>query len=128
MRRQIRGLSFLGFIAFLAVAGVIAYFGMRLGPVYSEYYSVVSSMEGLANEADVASMSAGEIKDRLRKRFQISYVDSVTNDDVKVRKNNGKVEINVAYQVERPFIYNIIFLVDFDKTVTVSQSGGGPTE
>ena len=128
MRRQVRGVSFMGFIAFLVVAGVIAYFGMRLGPAYSEYYSVVSSMEGLAKEADVGSMTAGEIKDRLRKRFQISYVDSVTMDDVKVRKNNGQVEINVAYLVERPFIYNITFVLSFDKTVTVSRSGGGPSE
>ena len=51
MKRTQRGITLLGFIIVLAVVGFFAYVGMKLFPMYSEYYSVKSALKGLANES-----------------------------------------------------------------------------
>ena len=58
MKRKQSGLSLVGFLVVLAVVGFAAYVGMKLFPMYQEYYSVTSAMKGLANEPGVADMAA----------------------------------------------------------------------
>ena len=40
MKRKQSGLTFIGFVIVLAVAGLFIYVGMKLVPMYTEYYSV----------------------------------------------------------------------------------------
>jgi hypothetical protein len=54
--------------------------------------------------------------DRLFRRFDISYVDSVKPQNVKVTRQNG-YQLNVAYEVRRNLMYNLDFVAVFDKTV-----------
>lgn len=42
-----RGITLLGFLMILMIVGFFAFLVMRLFPVYSEYYSVVSAMKGV---------------------------------------------------------------------------------
>ena len=61
MKRKQSGLSLVGFLVVLAVVGFAAYVGMKLFPMYQEYYSVQSAMKGLANEPGVADMDPAKV-------------------------------------------------------------------
>jgi Tfp pilus assembly major pilin PilA len=54
MNKQ-RGITLLGFIMVLAVAGFFLFLGMRLVPVYVEYYSVVTDLKAICKEPGVAT-------------------------------------------------------------------------
>ena len=48
-RHAQQGMTLIGFLIVLAVAGFGAYVGMKLFPMYQEFYSVKSSLKGLSN-------------------------------------------------------------------------------
>ncbi|MBS7458613.1 DUF4845 domain-containing protein [Coralloluteibacterium stylophorae] len=123
MSRKERGLTLLGFLIVLVVVGFFAYVGMRLFPVYSEYYSVVSAMKGVANEPGAASMDPARIRDLLARRFDISYVDSVKPQNIKIVRSGNGYSLNIKYEVRRPLIYNLDFIASFDKTVDLVRGG-----
>ena len=119
-RMKQQGLTLLGFLMVLGVVGVFAFVGLKLFPVYSEYYSVVSDMKGVQSEPGVAQMSPVEVRDKLFRRFYISYVTSVKAQNVKITRNNG-YNLNVNYEVRKPLIYNLDFVAKFDKTVELTR-------
>ena len=123
MHKKQRGLTLIGFVMVLALLGFFAYVGMKLFPVYGEYYSVVQAMKGVQSEAGVAQMSPAKIEDLLFRRFYISYVESVKPENVRVLRKDGLV-LHVKYEVRRPLIYNLDFVASFDKSVDLTRQGG----
>ena len=123
MHSRQRGLTLIGFVIVLALLGFFAYVGMKLFPVYGEYYSVVQAMKGVQSEAGVAQMSPAKIEDLLFRRFYISYVESVQPENVRVLRKDG-LTLHVKYEVRRPLIYNLDFVASFDKSVDLTRQGG----
>jgi len=115
-----KGMTLIGFVFVLAIAGFFAFLIMRLFPVYSEYYSVASDMEGLAEEPGVGAMPPEKIRDLLNRRFYISYVESVKPQHIKITRKNG-YNLTVTYEVRRPLLYNLDFVAMFDKTVLLGK-------
>lgn len=118
-----RGITLLGFLMVLAVIGAIAFVFMKLFPVYSEYYSVVSDMKGVQSEPGIANAAPAMVRDKLFRRFYISYVESVKPENVKITRDNG-YNLRVTYEVRRPLAYNLDFVAKFDKTVDLTRAGG----
>ena len=73
MKRKQSGLTLIGFVIVLAVAGLFIYVGMKLVPMYTEYYSVKKALTSLANEDGIANRSAPNIKELFFKRLYMSY-------------------------------------------------------
>lgn len=121
-RHTQRGLSLLGFLLVLALVAVIALIGMRLFPIYSEYYSVVGAMENLKNQPGIEQKSPPEIKELFFRRLYVNYVESVEQKNVLVRRGNRGMEIRVKYEVRRPMVGNLDIVASFDKTVQLSGS------
>ncbi len=117
------GLTLIGFVVVLGVVGFFAFLGMKLFPVYTEYYSVVQAMKAVQAEPGVANMSPQKIRESLDRRFNISYVDSVKPENIKVTRQNG-YNLNIKYEVRRPLVYNLDFVAAFDKTVDLTRQGG----
>lgn len=123
MKRYHSGMTLIGFVFVLIIAGFFAFLIMRLFPAYSEYYGVVSAMKGLQAEPGVANMSPAKIRDLLNRRFYISYVKSVKPENVKIDRNNG-YNLTVKYEVREPLVYNLDFVAKFEKTVSLTRQGG----
>ncbi len=115
-----RGITLLGFVMLLAVVGFFAFLVMRLFPVYAEYYSVKSDMEGLRDEPNSAQMTPAQVRDRLGRRFQISYVESVRPEHITFDRNQG-YNVNIKYEVRRPLMSNVDFVAKFEHTVNLAK-------
>jgi hypothetical protein len=122
MRRQ-HGITLIGFAIVLVIVGFFAYAAMKLVPVYSEYFSVVKSMKSLQSDAGIQNMGIEEIRRKLEPIFDVQYVDEndVPLSSVTLITANGQHSLNVAYSVQKPFIYNIDLLVHFNYTVDLSN-------
>ena len=121
-RSKQQGLTLMGFVMVLMVVGFFAFVAIKLFPVYSEYYSVVTDMKGVASEPGVAQMTPAEVRDKLFRRFYISYVTSVKPENIKITRNNG-YNLQIKYEVRQPLIYNLDFVAKFDKTVELTRGG-----
>ena len=121
-----RGITLIGFIIVLVVAGFFAYMGMVLGPAYSEYYGVVKAMNTVAADATPSTTEMEPIRRALDRQFNVGYVDSVTGRDAKLirDKTTGNM-LSMVYEVRKPFIYNIDFVVKFAHTVPLGSKTAG---
>ena len=124
MRRDQRGMTLLSLLTVLAVVGSFAYIGMRVLPMYQEYYAVRTAMKGLASEPDSAGMNASKLEELFFRRLDINYADSVSKDHVKFERLRNGWRLNVNYEVRRPFIGNLDFVGKFSSSqdLTLGES------
>ncbi len=110
------GLTLISFIIVLGVVLFIAYIGMKIGPKYMEYYSVVSALNDMSKEPGNANKTAVVLRGNLKSRLYVSYAPSVTDRHIKITRSNG-VRMRVAYEVREPIIGNLDVIMTFDKSV-----------
>jgi hypothetical protein len=119
MKRQ-SGISMIGFIIILIIAAFFAYTAMKLVPAYMDYFSVSKALNTVATQAQSGDMSAEELVRKLDTQELSQYFDDSDIRDGNVQIVNdpklGKV-IRLSYDKKIPWLYNISFLVKFEKSV-----------
>ncbi len=111
--KQQQGMTAIGFIL---IIGMIAFFtaiGVKLVPMYIEYYSVTSILKTVQGEPETAGRSASEIEDTILKRLSINEIHRVTKDDITITKEGKKVIIEISYEARVPLFGNIDIVGDF---------------
>jgi hypothetical protein len=126
MQRNVRGITLIGFLVMLCVAGFFAYIAMRLVPVYVEYFGVVKAMEMVKSEPGSAQRSVEEIRRDLSLKFDTQYVDDsdVPPQSIQLKREGGGATLRIAYEKRVPFMYNIDLVASFDKSVALKNTGG----
>ncbi len=84
--------------------------------IYLNYYSVVRAMDGVAEIPGLSRKTPMRIRDALYDRLYISYMDDLTDKNVKITRSNG-VNIRVVYNVREPILGNLDIIVSFDRSV-----------
>ena len=119
--RKQKGLSIIGFLFMLGLLLFTTYIGMRIGPIYLEYFSVVSAMDGVAEERGSARFVPQDIRRKVLDRLYISYTaDNVAEENIKIIRRNG-VQLRVTYEVRKPVIGNLDVVASFDRMVRLSN-------
>jgi len=113
------GLTLIGFVLMLAVLIFVAYLGMRIIPIYVNYYSVVRAMEGMQETPGLSRRTPRDIRNALYDRLYVSYMDDLTDKNVKITRSNG-VNVRVVYAIREPIIGNLDVIVSFDRSVKLN--------
>jgi len=119
MRHSQQGMTFIGLACILALVGVIGYAGLRLIPVYLNYMKIARTMESVASEVKGENPDPGEIRNLISRHFNIEDPTGVTDKDIEITKDDGGVQMHVAYDDSAPYLGNISLTAHFEKTVTV---------
>lgn len=127
MRNRQQGLSIIGFLILLAVVGFFAYAAMLLIPAYTEYFGVVKAMKGLAEDPTVANMPIEQIRRKLDFDMTVQYVGdkTVPPNGVKLNTQGGARILQVAYDKEIPFLYNVSLLLHFQHAENLAGPNTG---
>jgi Tfp pilus assembly protein PilE len=120
MRDQ-RGITLMGFLIVLAIAGFFMLMIAKLFPAYSEFNSVKKGMDAMSVEPGAANFTVQKAWQSMDKKFYISYVATPTQACLKIDRKNGNTA-TCAYEYRTPFVYNIDFVMKFSHTV---KMGGG---
>ena len=123
MRRKQSGITLLGFVIVLAVVGLFAYVGMKLFPMYSEFYSVKSALKGLSNEPGIGNTDPRKIQDLFFRRLYISYAENVKPENVKIKRVDNGWQMDVIYEVRKPVIANLDVVGKFNATQMLTRAG-----
>ena len=89
MRKRQAGMTTLGLIILVAFIALFAFAGLRLTPIYLNYFKVVGVVEGVREEFDGTNASRSAIRSSISRRFDIESVGIITAKDVKVLKVDG---------------------------------------
>lgn len=123
MKRMQSGMTLIGFILVLAVVGVFIYMGMKLIPMYSEYFAVKQALKELSKEAGITQQDPAKIKDLFFRRLYISYAENVKSENVKIARKDAGYVMTVDYEVRRPLIANIDVVGHFQATQDLRRDG-----
>lgn len=114
MRSRQSGITLIGFIIIVLVLGFFAYTAMKLVPAYIEYFGVVKAVKQMATQTEGKSLD--QVRRELMTKMDFQYVDDsdVTPSDIAFQKDDsGNTVLNVSYQRQIHWLYNIDFLLHF---------------
>lgn len=125
-KRQ-QGLSLIGFLIVLAIVGFFAYSAMLLIPAYTEYFGVVKAMKAVADDAGAANMPIEQIRGKLDFNLNLQYVGDKTVPPAAIKLNTqgGARILQVAYDKQIPFLYNVSLLVHFEHAENLGGANTG---
>lgn len=114
----------LTFISMVFVLGLIAFFALlilKIGPIYIDHRKVQDALLSLENTPELEMQSEYQIKESLRKRFDMNYVNDVTPNDVKIIKSGNYMKIAIEYEVIKKIAGNLSVLVEFSDFIEAGQ-------
>ncbi|GAB2502209.1 DUF4845 domain-containing protein [Pseudoxanthomonas sangjuensis] len=125
MKRKQSGITFIGFLIVLAVVGFAAFIGMKLFPMYQEFYAVKTAAKGLATEPGVGDMDPAKIQDLFFRRLYINYSENVKPQNVKIERIDNGWNMKVNYEVRKSLVGNLDVVGKFDISQDLTRRGGG---
>ncbi|QNK01578.1 DUF4845 domain-containing protein [Dyella telluris] len=125
MKSKQTGITLIGFLVVLVVVSFFGYMAMKLVPAYTEFAGVSKAMTQLASED--STRSPQQVRVDLMKKLDFQYVsdDTITPQDINLKRSGNSTELNISYDKRIPFLYNIDFLVHFEKSVTLQGNVDG---
>jgi hypothetical protein len=119
MRNHQHGMTFIGLLCILALAGVVVYAGIRLAPLYLNYMKIARTMESVASEVKGENPDPEAIRNLIDRHFNIEDPTGVTVKDFQITRDESGVQMHVAYDDSVPYVANVSLSVHFEKTVKV---------
>src|SRR5688572_13316344 len=107
MKHNQSGMPLIGVVITLAVVGVFIYAGLKLIPMYTEFYALKPALAAMANEDGIPSKSAADVRRSLEKRLNLSYVGGIKRDNIKIERKGAGWLVTVEYENRRDMIANL---------------------
>ena len=107
-----RGIGFIMLIFIFAVCGVVVLLGLKLFPVYSQYFNVRGVISAMATSEEVRSGTVAEIRKSFDRRATIAYVEVISGDDLEITKEAGETVVTAAWQQKVPLFTGYTLLID----------------
>ncbi len=97
MKSKQAGITLIGFLMLLGIAGFFAYMAMKLVPSYTEYAGVVKAMNQISSEG-VEGKSLDQIRRELMFKMNFQYVDDATihPSDITMEQGASGNELHVS--------------------------------
>lgn len=111
MRSRQTGVSLGGLMVGSVIVIVIALVGMKMFPVYLNFFSAKKAIIAVGQERAGASVS--DIRKAFDNRAAIDDIRHITGADLEITKEGGEVLISFAYRSETPMFSNIGIYIDF---------------
>ena len=126
MKSKQSGITLIGFLFVLAIAGFFGFMAMKLVPAYTEFMGVNKAMNQIATEG-MEGKTLDDVRRGLMLKLDFQYVSSntITPKDITIKRQGNAAQLNVSYDKRVPFMYNIDFLLHFEKSVALQGSVDG---
>ena len=120
------GISFVFMLILIGLFGYAIYIGIKLAPVYMEFYSIKASVDGLAAEMKTRNINKKQALDLLDRRLSTNYVsvselkparvacEAGKKDVFHFKRTKKETEIGIHYEKRVPMIANVTAALEFD--------------
>lgn len=107
MNRKQSGMTMLGFLITLAVVMFFLYVGMKIGPMYSEYYAVKKALASMAKEPGLADATKDKVRELFMRRLDMSYALNVKPEALKIESSDAGYMLTVDYELRKDLMANL---------------------
>ena len=99
-----QGMSTMGFAALMIIVVFVVAIGLKLLPVYIEYFNVKSVLNSLKDDKDLPTDT---VKGTMLKKFMINDVTSVGRNNINIEKKARSRVVTIDYEVRKNLLANI---------------------
>lgn len=124
MRRRQQGISYIGVMILIAIAGVILKVTTVVAPPYLEYMTIDKAIKAMLRDPQADNMSVADAKSGLSTRFEVNNVTDQKPEDFVYTKDGNKLVIDLDYEVRRHLGANIDVVIHFKNTYTSELKPG----
>lgn len=122
MKSRQKGMSLIGFFFILAIVGFFGFMVMKLFPPYYHYFGVERALNEMKTE-DLSGKSQQQIRAEFMYKLSFQYADQeIHPSDIHFVQSNGATTFRVDYEKRVHFLYNIDFLLHFQKSIALTGS------
>ncbi len=127
MQSRQRGMTLVGFLFVLVIAGFFAYMAMKLAPAYFEFMGVKKMVVEVAAKPGEREKPLSTIRSDMSFKGDFQYVDNSTIRQARIRIDTGQgaPRLVIRYHKTIPFLYNIDFLLHFQTSAPFNGSSSG---
>ncbi len=125
MKRMQHGITMLGFLMVLCLGIFFAYCGMKIGPMYMEYYSVQQALRGLSEDTSLTTAPKDEIRKMFARRLNMSYALNVKPDTLKFQTADGGLNMVVDYERRESLMANLDVVGKFHAEHLLKRGAAG---
>jgi hypothetical protein len=108
-----RGITLTGFLVFAGLAVGALLLAFKIGPAYSEFYTIQKILCTVASESAMQTASRGEINTAFNNRATIENIKVISYNDLEVSKEGGRLVLSANYSVRVPLFYNLSACMEF---------------
>lgn len=113
-RRQQLGMSLLGMLIIVIMAGFFVMSAIRMAPAYFEYLSVRDIISRTAVDPESADENIGDIRRKFQAIFHTNQITWLKAQEVDIFRKDGKTYIDARYEVRLPMFWRIDAVLKFD--------------
>lgn len=123
MKKRQSGLTMISWVIIIALVGIQAVMALRIIPVYMNYGTVKSIMDGLRDDDDVTGKTAGEVKSLIQRRLQSNNLyDLIDNKQAfQFQQLSDGLQVNLYYEDRGPIYGNLEFIATFEHQVIIPK-------
>jgi len=116
VRNKEKGITMWGMLMIALIVAFFALLVIKLVPTYLMDLKVKSALEGVSKQSQQSNMTNYEIREALRKRFEVDQIQNEMDAkrDVEFVKRGRSRYIRIKYEVLTPMVGNLSILVQFD--------------
>ncbi|MFI3178549.1 MAG: DUF4845 domain-containing protein [Methylococcaceae bacterium] len=116
-----QGLTFISLVFILGLIALFVLLGLKIGPIYLNHSKVVSTLSELKRTPDIEYQSESEIRNSLSKRFNINYVNDVTQENITITRHENYLKIVIEYEVVKNIAGNLSVLITFNDVMEANK-------
>ena len=121
IRHRQQGLSFVGWMALVAIFGLLILSFFKVFPIYNEYFTIQSVLDGVKVDQDIDPKSKRAIWGGLKKRLSINEIHSIKRENVEIVRKNGQTTVTITYEARRPYIANLFIGGNFSESIVIDR-------
>lgn len=116
-----KGLSFVGWMALVAIFGFLILSFFKVFPIYNENLTIQSVLEGLEQDQKIDVTSKRAIWDTLYKRLAVNEIYSIKPEHVTIVRKNSQTTVTITYETRRPYIANLFIGGNFTESAVIDR-------
>lgn len=125
MNRKHSGMTMIGFLITLAVIILFLYCGMKIVPMYTEFYSVKQALAGMGSDPELGTATKDKIRMLFNRRMDMSYANTVLKmDPLKIETTDTGFMLTVDYERRESLIANLDIVGKFHAEQALVRGAG----
>jgi hypothetical protein len=114
-----QGLSIIGLLIVLLMAGALGFFGLKVGPTYLENWTLKKMMKDLETDDAVIGRNPNTIQNVVLKRTRVNGVYNLTPKNLKIKRRGVYNVVTLDYTVAKKLAGNMEVVMTFQETANI---------